>query len=173
MQPSSSRLRMQGSKAGIFQGIGLAFSAATGRDISAQGKCGGVSRQTPPWVRRRRDTSPERATHAVVDQRFPPWTRHDCFVLSGLPIHASRYPGRRFACPGLVCCRPFGAEGCASFRGMNQKHPVGLATTPAYQLTQREFASSMSQTVISKPGRVSRSGSTTRGTWRERKKYDP
>jgi hypothetical protein len=38
-----------GLRAGSFEGISAVLSAPQGRDISAQGKCGGASRQTSPW----------------------------------------------------------------------------------------------------------------------------
>ena len=45
------RLKKCGVSAMDFPGIRPVHSAPKGRDISAQGKCGGVSRQTPPWGR--------------------------------------------------------------------------------------------------------------------------
>ena len=73
-----------------------------------------------PGVVIRQVKSPERATQAVVDHGLKFWARHGCFALSGLLIYLSRHPGRRCACPGLICRRPFGAEDRASFSRMNQ-----------------------------------------------------
>jgi hypothetical protein len=98
-------------------------SAPKGRNISAQGKRGGVGRQAPPWVRWSRERSPERAIHAdinpplVLGLRCGLGRRDACFALSGLAIRVSRYPGRRCACPGLICRAPSGLRPQVLSRG--------------------------------------------------------
>jgi hypothetical protein len=118
----SSDSRMRGTSARDYQGISPVLSAPKERDISAQGKCGGVSRQTPPWG------SFFISGEALKGRHKPLLTRDYCHgharAVSPFQGFRSMPPdtqGGALACPGLICRRPFGAEDCASFSRTNLK----------------------------------------------------
>ena len=80
-------------------------------DIPAQGKRSAALGEGEP------KNHPERARQGRFDFtiivhriRFAPPDTAGCFALSGLHVYGPQNPGRRYACPGLVCWRPFGAQ---------------------------------------------------------------
>ncbi len=128
-----------------------AFSPEGARHIGP----GQVRRQPPNaalGVVVRRARSPDRARRAVVDHGLLPWAGYGCFALSGLPIHASGYPGRRFACPGLICRRPFGAQGRASFSRMNQREDNGYMFLVSSLISRLSSLISYLLAVLDPPG---------------------
>ena len=115
---------MRGTSARDFQGISPVLSAPKGRDMSAQGKCGGVSRQTPPWG------SLLISGEALKGRHKPLLTRDYCHgharAVSPFQGFRSMPPdtqGGALACPGLICRAPSGLK---TGQGPTQREHSGV-----------------------------------------------